>query len=63
MRLLLLTVISREGLSDKERQRFLDAAQFSTDEIQALTNLSVLQVRLSTNMERKSNEQRVFPLI
>jgi hypothetical protein len=37
--LILLYVICKEGISDKERQQLIDSAQFTIEESKALTNL------------------------
>jgi hypothetical protein len=57
--LVLLYVVCKEGVSDKERQHLLDAADFSVEETKALTNLGQLGVRLSPLIDKR-NDDRVF---
>ena len=53
VRLIFLTVITKEGITDSERRMFLDVAQFVREEVKALTNLSFFEVSLgNTNRER-----------
>ncbi|KAJ3270132.1 vacuolar sorting protein VPS33/slp1 [Terramyces sp. JEL0728] len=56
VRLALLTVIAHEGISDSDRNRFLEMARFHTSESQALTNLNMLGVKLSPNFDKRKNE-------
>jgi syntaxin-binding protein 1 len=55
LRLLLLYIISQEGIQDAERKRLLDTARISNEEAQALTNLSLLGVRLMADKKKKMN--------
>ncbi|KAI8916345.1 Sec1-like protein [Gorgonomyces haynaldii] len=57
VRLLLLAIVSREGVSDKERQRLFDSFRVGTD-VQALNNLGTLQVRLSSNIDKRKPDTR-----
>jgi Sec1 family len=59
--LLLAYVISREGISDADRQNILQATRLSQSENQALTNLSVLNVKLSAAMDRSSRDPTKNP--
>ncbi|KAJ3309329.1 vacuolar sorting protein VPS33/slp1 [Boothiomyces sp. JEL0838] len=56
VRLVLLTVVAHEGISDADRNRFLEMARFHTSESQALTNLNMLGVKLSPNFDKRKNE-------
>ncbi|KAJ3410635.1 vacuolar sorting protein VPS33/slp1 [Chytridiales sp. JEL 0842] len=56
IRLLLIYIISQEGLPDAERQRLFTLAKLGREEYQAMTNLSLLGVRLSATMEKKKSD-------
>ncbi|KAI8614150.1 Sec1-like protein [Chytriomyces sp. MP71] len=53
LRILMLYIIAQEGIHDMDRKRLLDAAKLSLEDSQAITNLGLLGVRLSTNQEKK----------
>ncbi|KAJ3289911.1 vacuolar sorting protein VPS33/slp1 [Rhizoclosmatium sp. JEL0117] len=53
IRLLMLHIIMAEGLPDAERQQLFDIVKLSRDENQAITNLSVLGVRLSESIVKR----------
>jgi hypothetical protein len=57
IRLLLIYIISQEGLPDAERQRLFDLARLGREEYQALTNLSLLGVRLSASLDKRRNDE------
>ncbi|KAJ3156758.1 vacuolar sorting protein VPS33/slp1 [Geranomyces michiganensis] len=48
LRLAMTYLIAQNGMPDSDRQRLLDAARLSVEEAQAVHNLSMLGVRLST---------------
>ncbi len=58
--LILLYVICKEGISDKERQQLIDSAQFTIEETKALTNLGQLGVRLSPTMDKKQDDRVIL---
>ncbi|KAJ3236110.1 vacuolar sorting protein VPS33/slp1 [Chytriomyces hyalinus] len=53
LRVLMLYIIAQEGIQDLDRKRLLDAAKLSLEDSQAITNLGLLGVRLSSNQEKK----------
>ncbi|KAI8810801.1 Sec1-like protein [Cladochytrium replicatum] len=53
VRLLMLYIISQQGIQDSERQRLFELVKLGIEESQAVTNLSMLGVRLSASMENK----------
>ncbi|KAI8847505.1 Sec1-like protein [Chytridium lagenaria] len=53
VRLLMLYIISQDGLTDSDRQKLFDAARLTLEEVQAITNLSTLGVRLSASLEKR----------
>ena len=62
VRLLMLYIISKQGIQDEDRRKFLDRAGLSLDESQSITNLSMLGVRLSkaegVKKEKKPSKPR-----
>jgi hypothetical protein len=48
-----LVVIAQEGVSDQDRANLLELVRCDMTEIQALTNLGMLNVRLSPSQDRK----------
>ncbi|KAI8897404.1 Sec1-like protein [Globomyces pollinis-pini] len=61
-RVVLLAVIAHDGISDAERQRFLQNGRFRMEESQALTNMGMLGVRLSPSMGRKNEVKNPYSL-
>ncbi|KAI8609559.1 Sec1-like protein [Chytriomyces sp. MP71] len=53
IRLLMLHIVTAEGLPDEQRQHLFDLVRLSRDEYQAVTNLAVLGVKLSESMARR----------
>ncbi|KAJ3068698.1 vacuolar sorting protein VPS33/slp1, partial [Podochytrium sp. JEL0797] len=53
LRILMLYIIAQEGIHDTDRKRLLDAAKLTLQDSQAITNLGLLGVRLSTNQDKK----------
>lgn len=53
LRLIMLYIVSEHGISDGDRHQLMEAADLSMDEKQALTNLSMLGVRISQSYEKK----------
>lgn len=47
IRLLMIYMISQDGIHDQDRRRLLEQAKLSADESQAITNLHALGVRLT----------------
>ncbi|KAJ1343596.1 hypothetical protein BSLG_001865 [Batrachochytrium salamandrivorans] len=62
VRLIMLAIISQGGVQDSDRQRFLERGGLSVEESQALTNLSLLNVRLSPNLDKKKAESKTAAL-
>jgi syntaxin-binding protein 1 len=56
IRLLMLHIIVQEGLQDNERQALFDLVRPTRDEFQAITNLSLLGVRLSASLDKWRTE-------
>ncbi|KAJ1560234.1 vacuolar sorting protein VPS33/slp1, partial [Cladochytrium tenue] len=54
LRLLLLYIIAQEGIQDGDRRRLLEVSRLSLEESQAITNLSLLGVRLSASNDKKA---------
>ena len=61
IRLLFLLICCKEGITDEERETLIAAAGVRNDEMQAMVNLNLLDVKLSAAMDRqrRSNESRV----
>jgi syntaxin-binding protein 1 len=55
--LMMLYIIYREGITDKERQHILDVAKLSIEEVKAITNFGQLGVRLSPSMEKRQDDR------
>ena len=53
LRLLMLYIISSEGIQDNERRRLLEQSALSLDDSQALVNLAALNVKLSSTAAKK----------
>lgn len=47
VRLLMLYIIAKEGVKDEDRKKLLEHAKISSEEVNAITNLSLLGVKLS----------------
>jgi hypothetical protein len=62
IRLLFLLIAAKEGVSDEEREILITAASVKNEELQAMVNLNLLEVKLSSALDRqrKVNESRVF---
>jgi syntaxin-binding protein 1 len=60
VRLLMLYLISQNGIRDDERQKFFNRGDFAVDISQALTNLSLMGVRLSASYENSKPEPNPF---
>ncbi|KAJ8326195.1 syntaxin binding protein 1 [Batrachochytrium dendrobatidis] len=58
IRLIMLAIISQGGVQDSDRQRFLERGALTVEESQALTNLSLLSVRLSPSLDKKKVESK-----
>ncbi|KAJ3184458.1 Syntaxin-binding protein 1 [Gaertneriomyces sp. JEL0708] len=58
LRLLMLYIISRNGISDSDRQKLMEQAKLSLEESQAVHNLSMLGVRLSASLMGRKGENR-----
>ncbi|KAJ3013205.1 UNVERIFIED_CONTAM: vacuolar sorting protein VPS33/slp1 [Siphonaria sp. JEL0065] len=56
IRLLMLHIITAEGLSDSERQKLFDVVRLSREDYQAVTNLSMLGVRLSESTTKRGEK-------
>lgn len=54
VRLLLIYIISKDGIPDSDRQHLIEIAGLSMDEAQAIHNLSMLNVRLSESFLGKT---------
>ncbi|KAJ3270376.1 vacuolar sorting protein VPS33/slp1, partial [Borealophlyctis nickersoniae] len=57
VRMLMLYIISLDGIQDAERRRLFEHARLSLEESQAITNLSMLGVRLSAPLDKKKGEK------
>ncbi|KAJ1555099.1 vacuolar sorting protein VPS33/slp1, partial [Nowakowskiella sp. JEL0078] len=57
IRLLMLYIISQEGIQEADRQRLFEVVQLGREETQAVNNLSLLGVRLSASMEKRKTER------
>lgn len=53
VRLLMLYIIGKEGVKDEDRRMLLDHAHISPDEVNAITNLVLLGVKLSQGPKNK----------
>lgn len=58
VRALMLYVVAREGISDADRQTFLSDARLTLDETQAISNMSMLSVLLSSKIDENSVSNR-----
>ena len=54
--MLMLYIISLNGIQDTERRRLLEHAKLSLDDIQAITNLNLMGVRLSVSLDKKEEK-------
>lgn len=64
IRLLFLLVVVKEGISDSERERYVSLFRVGNEEMQALVNLNLLDVKLSPSLDkRRASEIRVFFLL
>lgn len=61
IRLLFLLICCKDGITDEEREMLISAAGVKNEEMQAMVNLNLLEVKLSAAMDRqrKNNESRV----
>lgn len=53
LRLLMLYIICKEGISDADRAKLLSCARLTLEDSQAITNLSLLGIRLSAFNDKK----------
>ncbi|EPZ31820.1 Sec1-like 2 domain-containing protein [Rozella allomycis CSF55] len=53
IRLLILFIISREGVNDNDRKKLLDIAKIPFDDANAITNLALLGIKLSKSSGKK----------
>ncbi|KAI9333695.1 Sec1-like protein [Obelidium mucronatum] len=60
IRLLMLHIITAEGLSDTERQKLFDIVRLSREDYQAVTNLSMLGVRLSESTAKRGDKANPY---
>ncbi|KAI9104095.1 Sec1-like protein [Phlyctochytrium arcticum] len=60
LRLILLYIISKNGVSDTERQRLVDRAKLTMEEQQAVHNLSMLGIRLSASMSKARANKKIL---
>ncbi|KAI8923760.1 Sec1-like protein [Entophlyctis helioformis] len=63
VRLIMLAIISQGGVQDSDRQRFLERGRLSVEETQAITNLSILNVRLSPSLDTKKKAESRNPYV
>ena len=47
LRLLLLYIVAQEGIQDSDRRRLLEVSKLSLEDAQAITNMSIMGVRLT----------------
>ncbi|KAI8820209.1 Sec1-like protein [Fimicolochytrium jonesii] len=58
IRLVMLYVVIQNGLSESDRQKLLESARLSVEEAQAVHNLSMLGVKLSTSLMGRKADNR-----
>ena len=54
--MVLLYVCAVQGTQDSERDALFQRAQLSVDEAQAVTNLSILGVKLSARLDKRPDD-------
>ncbi|RKO98829.1 hypothetical protein CXG81DRAFT_4871, partial [Caulochytrium protostelioides] len=59
IRFIMIYIISREGIPDADREALLEAARLTLVETQAVTNFSMLGVRLSMSYEKRRRKAPV----
>ncbi|KAJ3101990.1 vacuolar sorting protein VPS33/slp1 [Phlyctochytrium planicorne] len=57
LRLLILYIIAQEGILDADRRRLLEASKLSLEDSQAITNLSLIGVKLTSNSDKKKKKE------
>nr|KAJ3420001.1 vacuolar sorting protein VPS33/slp1 [Polyrhizophydium stewartii] len=58
----MLAIISQGGVQESDRQRFHERGRLTVEEIQALNNLSLLNVRLSPSLDNKRKDRLILSL-
>ncbi|KAJ3216032.1 vacuolar sorting protein VPS33/slp1 [Dinochytrium kinnereticum] len=57
LRLLILYIIAQEGIMDADRRRLLEASKLSLEDSQAITNLGLIGVKLTSNSDKKKKKE------
>ncbi len=60
LRSFIVYIIGMNGLQDLERRRLLETAKIPPEDSQAITNLGLFDVTLSSGQEKKSNRDKVL---
>lgn len=55
LRILMTYIISKDGIADADRSKLLSCAQLSLEESQAITNLHLMGVKLSSGLEKRKD--------
>jgi syntaxin-binding protein 1 len=63
LRSLIIYIIAMNGVQDMERRRLLETAKINADDSQAISNLSLFDVILSSSQDKKSNKDKVMVLL
>lgn len=59
LRSLIVYIIAMNGVQDMERRRLLETAKITSEDSQAISNLSLFDVILSSSQDKKSNKDKV----
>ncbi|KAJ3378709.1 vacuolar sorting protein VPS33/slp1, partial [Entophlyctis sp. JEL0112] len=60
LRLLMIYIVAAEGIPDSERQQLFDLVRLTREEFQAVTNLSMLGVRLSESISGRTDKANPY---
>ncbi|KAJ3370303.1 vacuolar sorting protein VPS33/slp1 [Kappamyces sp. JEL0680] len=60
LRSLMVYIIGMNGLQDMERRRLLETAKISPEDSQAITNLGLFDVTLSSGQDKKTNRDKRY---
>jgi hypothetical protein len=63
LRSLIIYIIAMNGVQDMERRRLLETAKINSEDSQAISNLSLFDVILSSSQDKKSNKDKVFSFL
>lgn len=59
LRSLIIYIIAMNGIQDLERRRLLETAKVSSEDSQAINNLALFDITLSSSQEKKTEKDKV----